>query len=385
MFLSLVVIYLVVPPNPLVTFISILIMTISLIVTLSGRWRQIAVIGVLAALLSLIAAHFLGLARYGRVGSILVPALWGLVLLLAVSWIQRNMQQVGSDRAIILRNMYTNSVRTLTPPLAPPLMPGIERIIANVPLYTLSADVHLNKVNTPTGHNINLMKIHVHFKVVDRLVAGKIMQSFTNRGHTLQDVAKELGEDYESARADVMFWEKMMIQQMKNAVEDVVRDVVFEEAKNPVDAFQRRVKLGRIVEKQLTQRAEHWGIEILRLDIEEIDVDPERFKAFNKEKIRQGDAEDAHLKAERDADYIRVTRQAEAEAEAARIEHLVRALKESGVPLSPETLEEIVVNAIRATTDWEMETAFTRYPSELPAKPAGDQKGSGDKRPNVSK
>jgi regulator of protease activity HflC (stomatin/prohibitin superfamily) len=372
MFVSLVVIYLV-AKSPLVSVISVLIMTISLVATLYDRWRQIAAIALLATLVSLIAAHLLGNARYGNVGGVLVPMLWCLVLFLMFVWFQRNLLPVPTDRAILVRNVYTSNVKILTPPVAPPLLPFIEQRIAVIPLYTLSADTSVDKINTKAGYNIDSVKIHTHFRVADRATANLVMHSLTNRGHALQDRAKAMHQELEVARTELVFWERVIIEQLEDALDDATRDVIFEEAQNPVDAYTRRAELAQMIQERLAQRVNEWGIRIAALDIDRMDVDAERFKAANKEKSRRTEREDAQAKAEREAMRNKITREAEAAAEAERIARIVSALHTSGVNLSPEVIEEIVINAIRASAEWDLESSYGRYPAEPPPASARDK------------
>lgn len=373
MFVSLAVIYLINPQNTSVTVISVLIMTVSLVAALYDRWPQIAAIGLLATLVSVIAANLLGQSRYGSIGGVLVPALWCVVLFLAAVWVQRNMLPVPHDRAILIRNIYTSGVKILTPPLAPPLLPFVEQRVANIPLYTLSSDISVDKINTQAGYDILAVKAHAHFKVTDRSAAVLVMQSLTNRGHALRDVATSMGQDVEAARCEPVFWEKVIIEQVGGAVDDVTRDVIFEESKSPVDAYNRRAELADLIAQRLARRVSAWGIELASLEIDRIEVDAERFKAANKEKSRRTESEDALAKAEREAMRIKITREAEAVAEAERIGRIVSALNSSGVNLSAEAIEEIVINAIRASSDWEIESTFSRYPSDTPPPSSRDK------------
>src|SRR5918911_2646872 len=90
LFASLVVIYLVIPQNTLVTFLSVIIMAVSLIIALTGSWRDIGVMAIFAALVSLVAARFVGQARWGTAGGVFIPILWMGILLLVFNWISRN-------------------------------------------------------------------------------------------------------------------------------------------------------------------------------------------------------------------------------------------------------------------------------------------------------
>src|SRR5690349_12289994 len=90
LFISLVVIYQVTPPSILVTGLSVVIMAISLIIALTGEWRDIGVMAIFAALVSLVAAHFVGLARFGAPGGVVIPILWLAILMVLFSWISNN-------------------------------------------------------------------------------------------------------------------------------------------------------------------------------------------------------------------------------------------------------------------------------------------------------
>src|SRR5690349_18610650 len=94
LFVSLLVVYLLLPSNGLVMFLAVLIMLVSLIVAQSQRWRDIGVMAAFAALVSLVAASLFGRNFFGGIGSIVVPVIWGLVLLAMFSWTQRNMLPV---------------------------------------------------------------------------------------------------------------------------------------------------------------------------------------------------------------------------------------------------------------------------------------------------
>src|SRR5687767_8275682 len=165
LFLSLVVIYLALPPNGLVTFLSVLILLVSLIVALTGGWREIAVMGGFAALVSVIAASFAGNARFGTVGSVLIPALWVLFLLLLFNWITRNVQIVPKDRAVLIRNTYNGILTQAVSPINRPLIPTVERRIATIPLYELTKEVEVKDLNTESGYNIKLIAVHIHYQV----------------------------------------------------------------------------------------------------------------------------------------------------------------------------------------------------------------------------
>jgi regulator of protease activity HflC (stomatin/prohibitin superfamily) len=94
-----------------------------------------------------------------------------------------------------------------------------------------------------------------------------------------------------------------------------------------------------------------WGIEIIALDFERIDYNIEIAKRMNKAAARDEETLEKKTEAEREATRIRLTGAAQAEAEAKRVMEMVKALKDSGIDLSPDVLREIVIDAIHAATE----------------------------------
>src|SRR6266508_2886203 len=224
LFLSLLVIYLLLPLNRLVLFLAVLIMLVSLIVAQSQRWRDIGVMAVFAALVSVVAAALTGRNVFGSFGSVLVPILWALVLLGLFAWAQRNMLMVPRDRAILVVNRYTGSLHNVDGPIAPPLIPSIERRMAVIPLYELSQDVRVEKVNTKR-FNVDSIHVHIHYRVAD---ATRALRGIPNRSQVQSQIAKGMSMDLRKARQDITFWEKLLGNQMALEVEDIVREVVID-------------------------------------------------------------------------------------------------------------------------------------------------------------
>jgi SPFH domain / Band 7 family len=370
LFLSLLVVYLLLPSNGLVMFLAVLIMLVSLIVAQSRRWRDIAIMAVFAALVSVVAASLLGNARWGTLGAVITPIIWGFVLLGLVSWAQRNMLIVPKDRAILIVNRYSGLMYSSEGPIAPPLIPGVEAKLAVIPLYELSQDVKVEKVNTKR-FNVDVIQVHIHYRVVDPIRA---IGGIPNRGQVQSRIAKDNGLDLRKARQDITFWEKLLGNQMELEVEDIVREVVYNNAfaQNPMEVYQRREDLASLVQDRLRKLVSRWGVEIDALEFERVEIDPATLQRLNKANIRLDNIEQKKSDAEGEAAWIERTGAAQAKAEAMRVAEMVQALKESGVELSANDLREIVIDAIRAATEWGMEGELARY-SPPPV-------ASGDKR-----
>jgi hypothetical protein len=350
LFISLVVIYLIIPSNGLVLFLSVLIMLVSLVVAQSRRWREIGVMAAFAALVSLVAATLLGQAVFGTTGSVVVPVLWALVLLGMFSWTQRNMLTVHRDRAILVANRYSGGVREAEGPIAPPLTPSVEFKLAELPLYELNTDMQIDKINTSARHNVDAIKVHIEYRVKE---PRSVLSGIPNRSQAENDTAKELGKPLGEARQDVAYWEKLIDRQIRVEVEDIVRAVIFNNvtAQNAVEIYGNREPLAELVRERLAHTVRQWGIEIIALDFERIDYNIEIAKRMNKAAARDEETLEKKTEAEREATRIRLTGAAQAEAEAKRVMEMVKALKDSGIDLSPDVLREIVIDAIHAATE----------------------------------
>ena len=373
LFLSLVVIYLLIPQNGLVTFLCILILIVSLIVAQSRRWRDIAVMAVFAAIVSLVAAFLFGRARFGDVGSIVALVVWGGMLLLLFNWTQRNMLAVPKDRAILIRNRYSGATYVAEGPMAPPLMPAVELRVAEIPLYELTDDVQVEKINTKR-QNVDRIDVRVHYHVADARLA---LKGIPNRGKAESDIADKMGKKVSEARLEATFWEQLLNRQMKLEVEDIVRDVVYNNvfAQNPIEVYAGRDDLAKVIRERLSQHVRRWGVAITSLDFERVDVNPDVMRSINKANIRDDDTLLKEIEAKREATRIKLLGDAVASSEAERVRAIVTALQETGLDISAEDLREIVIDAIHASADVTMETALVRPMLEGPApKPSGGAK-----------
>ncbi|MBK9712108.1 MAG: hypothetical protein IPO81_12425 [Kouleothrix sp.] len=381
LFVSLVVIYLMIPQNTLVTFLSLLIMLVSLIVAQSRSWRDIGIMAVFAGLVSLVAAGLVGNAVFGGAGRIIVPLVWLVILFAMFTSSQRALLPVPRDRAILVVNRFTGTAHAAEGPIAPPLIPGVEQQLAVIPLYELSTDKRVDKINTRARHNIDGIEVHIHYQVKE---ASRALGGIPNRSQAQNQIAKDLNKDLREARLDVTFWEKLLNHQMELEVEDIVRSVIYNNviAQNALEIYNKREELAEATKLQLSKLVHRWGIEIIDLEFDRIDVNPDVFKGINKAFVREDETLLEKIKAEREASHIRLVGEARTEAETKRITQMIQTLRETGADLSADDLRDIVIDAIRYTTEMNMESAFMRaIPEPAPApKPAGDSKDNGSKK-----
>ncbi len=361
MFVSLVVIYLTAPQNDAVTLLCVVIMAVSLLIALNGNWNEIGVMAAFAALTSLMASYFLGRDVLGDTGGVVFPLLWLGVLFYAFRWISSQTVVVPEDHAIMVARFYSGSLYRLQPPLAPPLIPLLERRVATIPLYELSHDVTVAKINTSGPHSIDEVEVHLRYRVQNPEFA---LANIPNRGQIQNDVAREMGRDLEQARLDVAFWEKLLARQLKHEVDDIVREVIFAETKSATEAYEKRQYISQQVFHRLNELTRRWGVAVTRVDIDYFSVPEDRFR-------KEGPL-DKEIKR------ILETSKAEAQAEVERIRTIVRVLREENIEISPEIIGALLI------PEWISESESLLPPAA--AKPASDRPGnSGAKPGNATK
>jgi regulator of protease activity HflC (stomatin/prohibitin superfamily) len=361
MFLSLLTIYMITAPSPLITFLSVLIMLVGLIMAQSNSWRDIGILAAISVIVSMVAIALVASARLGSVGTLIALLLWGLLLFALFSSARRTIVLLPRDRAILIRNLFTGQVHLADGPIMASSLPIVERVVATIPLYTLSADVNVEKVNTKRM-NVDLIDVQVRYKLKD---PQRALGGIPNLSQAQKEVAKDLGKDISDARLDVIFWEQLLNRQMRLDIDDIVREVIYDNvfAQNPVEVQGRRADLIETVRDQLKHRINYWGGEIIALNIDRIEVSSEVRKTIMKAAGRLDETELKEIEAQRDATRIRHVLGAEVEAEAERVRAIVTALRESGVEITPD----LIVKAITATSDWQMEGDFSLLAQQPPS------------------
>jgi hypothetical protein len=209
--------------------------------------------------------------------------------------------------------------------------------------------------------NVDLIDVQVRYKLKE---PQRALEGIPNLSQAQKEVAKDLGKDISDARLDVIFWEQLLNRQMRLDIDDIVREVIYDNvfAQNPVEVQGRRADLIETVRDQLKRRINYWGGDIIALNIDRIEVSSEVRKAIMKAAGRLDDTEMKEIEAQRDATRIRYVLGAEVKAEGDRVRAIVAALKESGIEITPELL----VKALTATSDWQMEGDFSMLTQQPP-------------------
>lgn len=370
LFVSLLAIYLVTDQNPLVTGLSIIIIAICLIIVRVGDWREIGIIGSIAAVVSLVAAHLVGQERFGNLGGILLPTAWGLVILGVFTWISTNIQRVPGDRAILSVRTYTGEVVNLPAPLATPRLPFLEQRLATIPLYPLSTDVVVEDINTSGKGNVQRVNVHVDYRISNREDAPRAMGGIPNRGLIQTEIAKGMNKSVQEARTDVLFWERLLDYQMKAEVDDAVRDVFRNQISRPVEigGAEKEREIEQEILAKLNESVSRWGVMVSNLAIDKVVLPDTAWKDPKRE------AELERIRRENDYARVRNLHNAQLDAEAERVRKLIAAVREAGIDtIPPALLEDIIISATSDPGDRALDIEVSRWFNEnFPAR--GDKK-----------
>jgi len=406
MFLSLLVIYLVVPQTGIVTTICVLILVLTLLMGLVGDTSDVRIMVGVAAGMSLLAAGFLGDAWLGVPGRILVPSLWFILLWWSFRQLRANTLVIPEDHAVMYAPFLSSSVYQVDPGQTQPIT-VLDRAVATVPLYELTLDTPVKNVNTRGFHNIPMVEAHVRYRVTDPVRA---LAGIPNRGKIQNEVAREMGTSVARARLDGAFWEKLLARQMAEEVDDILRAVAFnlneegplkvrdkagvemshDDAKplrgTQLEAYLARRTLSQAVLSELRVLVSRWGVNVTHLDLDLYELDKEQTGKImdNPDRKRANEAKEKQAQADNDAYYVRQVGREEAAIEAQRMRAMIDALSERlGDQLSPAVIEEIVVTALRTAGNTPLREMvypglFDENRNEKP--PAGGSSSNGAKK-----
>jgi hypothetical protein len=371
---SLLAIYLATGASFNVTILGVILLALGLYIAVDGGWGDLLVLVVFAALVSIVAAYIVSQARFGPIGSILIPLLWTIVVFLLLRRLLRGIRPVPLDPespAILISRGADRRPYVAPPPVVVPLL---QPIVAIIPRKMLIEEFDVNDINVEPGHNVDKIIVHVRYRIVDPVEA-YVHASQT----TLDEAARATGKSLAGARLDVTFWERLFEEHLlKIDVAKAIREVAFEQAAGAVVLYRNRANLAGHVLERLNELVRDWGAEVEIVELDSFKVDGERFRNADPERRRALEVAEAAHHAAIEADRLRRVLGSEVEAEAQRVRAIIEALRQSNV----EITSDVVIRAIRAASDWTMDGEYSLQPTmgpistppPAPKPPAGDKK-----------
>jgi hypothetical protein len=345
MFVSLVVIYVVVPQNDTVTWLSVVIMGIGLVVAFVGERDEIMMMAALAGVISLAAAFFAGQAIFGNIGGVMACVAWAAALLALAQRASAETVVIPEDHAYMVAPFLSS--QAIPNPSSIPLtsLTFLNRHVATIPTYELTEEIKVEKVDIPTGDEIDQIEVHTRYQVINPAV---LLRGIPNRGKIQSDVAREMGMSLSKARLDVAFWEKLLARQMMAEVDDIVRKEVFKMGGvNMSTAYRNRENLSETVQMALNNLVKRWGVEIREIAMDSYKLDRAIVRRINAgpEAIDREIAADKKRReglAASEATRIELTGQATNQ----RIRQLIELLKDRYPNMTSEQIAVIVSSAL---------------------------------------
>jgi hypothetical protein len=336
-----------------------------LIMGQSQSWRDITILASVSVIASIVAVALVASARFGMVGTLIAVLVWSLFLSALFSSARRSVIPLPHDKAILIENTFTGFVRLADGPIAAPNMPFVERIIAIIPLYELDEDVTIANVNASAPHNVDEIKMRITYKVLDPLVAA---QGLPKRTQAQEDLAKQMSLGIGEALRSTAFWERLLGAEMQHEAEEVTRAIFHQNtfAQNAIEIYRSRLDLAEEIRERLNQQVRRWGARVQLLQIDSVKFDRELLRSINRKTVLENETELKEIEAKRDATRIDLVLGAEVNVEAKRVMAIIQALRNAGVEITPE----LVVQAIRATSDWQMQGDYDLLTQQLPQLPA---------------
>jgi len=359
LFLALAAIYLQQPTQPLL-IIEIVVLGFGVMIALLLRQRGLFVLGGLVIITIAIAIGSIASSYFGLspLMSLIVPFVAIFLLYVLLAWTWRTTINVPHNTELIIRRpggifSYTENITTdLDEVQLRPLLPFFEQPVASIPRYGLSADINAEDIQAPKG-KVKKIVGKVNFSVAD---ATKVYSEYSNRAGLVSGVVSEMKQSQAAAMQNPVFWEKLLSRVVGGAARGMLGDAVLMHLNDATEAFDKREDLKVTVKENLERAFKKAGLQVVKVSFSLVENGEDRKKKRN-DKIKDA-TEDAQVAAEREANRITMTGEAQAniqkqfadihaQAVGQMIQESIQALKQHNLTITPEIINEIVRNAFQ--------------------------------------
>lgn len=290
-FLSLALIYYD-QPSFTVQTIGLLIVILSLVLVMSGGWREVVALLLLTVFIS--TASVVVVTRdMAPPLAFALPLLWLAAFAGAVMLLYRSTLKIGPEEYVLIQNQVNGQLRLLSEAVELPPIVGWEDVVARIPRWDLSAFFEIQQVPTRSAHRIPVVKVYVKYAIVDPL---KLHKNQTNRAKLYQEISRDLGMERYEAMRQHRFWEIVAEKAVSSAARASVRAIVWSfgdpsnkertpanSTETPKQAFDNREEWAKEAQDGVRSGLERNGLRLIGFRVTEVET-PETM--YSEETVR---------------------------------------------------------------------------------------------------
>jgi len=382
--------------QPAIGVILLIILAFGLFLAFSGGTPQQkeasrGMLGTFTGIVAVASAALLGYdAINNMIGLICAPILLVGAYMLFLAILSRSGLNVEEGEVLLIQRRMDHQHVIRPPGLHSPMVPALEAGVAVMPTYTIETDVDVELVDTSFLHKVDRITVDTACRIIQHFPQDgepipvelryegflKLPYNYPNRDHVFRELAEKRNKPIIEARMTADFWIEAIQHQIKQDVDEELRTIIHNHTfynsdkrayskLGPADISSRRAELSVLLRQKIQETVQHWGIEILQLNITQVILNPDRVKAFYQDMSINREIQEAERKLKlevsrtrelADAEAYRMNTTAEAELEIQRrrneiqsdttltmLNEWMEAMKEKNPDMDPDDLKHILL------------------------------------------
>ena len=382
--------------QPAIGVILLIILGFGLFLAFSGSTPQQkeasrGMLGTFTGIVAVASAALLGYDAINNIiGLICAPVLLVGAYMLFLAILSRSGLNVEEGEVLLIQRRMDHQHVIRPPGLHSPMVPALEAGVAVMPTYMIETDVDIELVDTSFLHKVDRITVDTACRIIQHFPQDgetipvelryegflKLPYNYPNRDHVFRELAEKRNKPITEARMTADFWIEAIQHQIKHDVDEELRTIIHNHTfynsdkrayskLGPADISSRRAELSVLLRQKIQETVQHWGIEILQLNITQVILNPDRVKAFYQDMIINKEIQEAERKLKlevsrtrelADAEAYRMNTTAEAELEIQRrrneiqsdttltmLNEWMEAMKEKNPDMDPDDLKHILL------------------------------------------
>ncbi|HEY1013287.1 MAG TPA: SPFH domain-containing protein [Herpetosiphonaceae bacterium] len=337
--------------NLLVGGCCLAILGVGLVLGFSGgtpaqRESSRNMLGTLTGIVAISSAALMGqFILNNRFGLICAPILLASLYLGFLTLIARSGIHVEEGEVLLIQRRMGHQHILRPPGLHSPLLPALEEGIAVMPSYVIQTEIEVDEVDTSFLHKVDKICVDTACRIIQRFPEPgedlpvesryegflKLPYNYPNRDHVFRDLAAEREKQVVEARMQTDFWIEAIQRQLAKEVGDELRAVIHEETfydpdrhayskLGPSEISSRRAEIATLVKQRVQEKVNSWGVEVLDLSLNQIQLNPERIRFHYLDAIHGMDDREAERKARQEAVRQKIMAETELEMQHRRLQ-----------------------------------------------------------------